>query len=148
MGKKAAVSVFAAEDSSKAPTGDSFRPNDPRNLIWKTKQGGEVGERKLTNFQTVLDGSVSRIKLIEVGEIGSTGEHVLVYEVWKETSRVESYGVMRPILTYDRTILRLVDDDGGDLEPPWTLPLPPGTNVLTNDDELLLIGGKVPPGAE
>ena len=71
-----------------------------------------------------------------------------MYEVWKETSRVESYGVMRPILTYDRTVLRLVDDNGDDLEDPWTLPLPPGTNVLTNDDELLLIGGKVPPGAE
>jgi hypothetical protein len=40
LGKKEAVTVFAAEDSSKTPTGDSLRPKEPRNLIWKTKQGG------------------------------------------------------------------------------------------------------------
>ena len=81
--------VFGTEDTPAGfcdTDGDSFkpRPNSPQNLIVKTVQGGENGERKLTNFRTLADGSVSRIKQLELGPVGTTGRHLLMYEVCKE----------------------------------------------------------------
>ena len=70
--------VFGAEDGTVAEE-DCFRPQVPQNLFLKTS-----GERKLTNFRTLADGSVSRIKQLELGPVGTTGRHLLMYEVCEE----------------------------------------------------------------
>jgi hypothetical protein len=119
--------VFGAEATppGNCDTGpDSFKPSVPQNLIVKTAVGGESGERKLTNFRTLADGSASRIKLLDL----EPGRHLIMYEVWKSKE-------------YDSTVVMVVDDDGDTLEGPWTPSLP--NKILAHSDELLLIDGKV-----
>jgi hypothetical protein len=120
-------SVFGAEETPPglcAEQENAFKPHDPRNLIFKTQAGGEKGERLLTDFKTLEDGSVSRIKQATL----EPGRHVLMYEVWK--SKI-----------YDRTVLMIVDDTGDTLAGPWTLDLP--HRILAHQDELNMINGKL-----
>merc|ERR1719163_912923 len=126
-GKK--FTVFAKEDGTVGEE-DCFRPQVPQNLILLTR-GRELNptsrERKLTNFRTLADGSVSRIKQLELGTVGTTGRHLVMYEVWKSKK-------------YDRTVLMVLDDDGETLAGPWEPPLE--KNILDAQGELQFIQGK------
>jgi len=121
-------SVFGAEKTPSpspcAETPNAFRPWAPRNLIFKTQAGDENGERLLTDFQTLDDGSVSRMKQATL----EPGRHLLMYEVWK--SKI-----------YDSTVVMIVDDTGDTLAGPWKPALP--HRVLDHQGELNMINGKL-----
>jgi hypothetical protein len=122
-------SVFGAETTPSpcncaVGSACNFKPYDPRNLVFKTQEGGENGERALTDFKTSADGSVSRIKQATL----EPGRHLLMYEVWKSN-------------VYDSTVVMIVDDNGDTLAGPWTPSLP--HRVLAHQDELYTINGKL-----
>jgi len=126
--------VFGAEDGTVGEE-DCFVAQDPQNVILKTS-----GERKLTNFRTTAEGSVSRIKQLELGPVGTTGRHLLMYEVWK-TKGKKTQWPSPGMVEYDTTVVMVVDDDGQTLAGPWE-PTLRGDQILGGGDELQLIGGK------
>jgi hypothetical protein len=143
FGTTEAGTLFSVFGVEKTPSGnpcftgrDAYNPWDPRNLVFKTKAGGENGERLLTDFKTLNDGSVSRIKLATI----EPGRNLIMYEVWKGNDLPLNDEDARPLI-YDGTKVMIVDDSGETLAGPWTPDLP--HRVLSHQDELTMINGKL-----